>query len=185
MSELILNSNDHKVDVNKLKCNFKSPVKFDNSYISLTQAIFYSFCHNVKEDYQIDVKKDNTFYKISFIDSMLEVSDINKIINDELIRHKLMTEDDPPIISIISDLNTFKIIILIETGYELYLDNNFAHMFGFFNKILKRYLQRSDLTPQTNPIDYLKIHCNIIDNKNNPYYLSNIFIKLGLSELTV
>ena len=32
----MLNSNDHKVDVNKLKYNFKSPVKFDNSYISLT-----------------------------------------------------------------------------------------------------------------------------------------------------
>ena len=185
MSELILNSNDHKVDVNKLKYNFKSPVKFDNSYISLTQAIFYNFFHNVKEDYQMDVKKDNIFYKISFIDSMLEISDINKIINDELIRHKLITEDDPPIIQIISDVNTFKIIILIETGYQLYLDDNFAHMLGFSNKILKRYLQRSDKVPQINPINYLKIYCNIIDNKNNPYYLSNIFIKSGLSELTV
>ena len=120
MSELILNSNDQKVASNKLRYEFKSPVKFDNSYISLTQAIFYNFFHNVKEDYQMDVKKDNIFYKLSFIDSMLEVSDINKIINDELIRHKLITEDDPPIISIISDVNTFKIIILIETGYELY-----------------------------------------------------------------
>ena len=185
MSELILNSNDHKVDVNKLKYNFKSPVKFDNSYISLTQAIFYNFFHNVEEDYQMDVEKDNTFYKISFIDSMLEVSDINKIINDELIRHKLITENDPPIIQIISDVNTFKIIILIETGYQLYLDDNFAHMLGFSNKILKRYLQRSDKVPQINPINYLKIYCNIIDNKSNPYYLSNIFIKSGLSELTV
>ena len=109
MSELILNSNDHKVAYNKLRYEFKSPAKFDNSYISLTQAIFYNFFHNVKEDYHMDVKKDNTFYKISFIDSMLEVSDINKIINDELIRHKLITEDDPPIISIISDVNTFKL----------------------------------------------------------------------------
>ena len=185
MSELILNSNDHKVASNKLRYEFKSPVKFDNSYISLTQAIFYNFFHNVKEDYQMDVKKDNTFYKISFIYSMLEVSDINKIINDELIRHKLITEDDPPIISIISDVNTFKIIILIETGYELCLDDNFAHMLGFSNKILKRYLQRSDKVPQINPINYLKIYFNIIDNKNNPYYLSNIFIKSGLAELTV
>ena len=185
MSELILNSNDHKKASNKLRYEFKSPVKFDNSYISLTQAIFYNFFHNVIEDYQMDVKKDNTFYKISFIDSMLEVSDINKIINDELIRHKLITEDDPPIISIISDVNTFKIIILIETGYELYLDDNFAHMLGFSNKILKRYLQRSDKVPQINPINYLKIYFNIIDNKNNPYYLSNIFIKSGLAELTV
>ena len=116
---------------------------------------------------------------------MLEVSDINRIINDESICHQLITEDYPPIIQIISDVNTFKIIILIETGYELYLDNNFAHMLGFSNEILKRYLQRSDKVPQINPINYLKIYCNIMDNKNNPYYLSNIFIKSGLSELTV
>ena len=112
---------------------------------------------------------------------MLEVPDINKIINDELIRHELLTEDDTPIILIL----TFKIIILIEDDYELHLDYNFAKMFGFSDKILKRYLQRSDLTPQINSINYLKIYCNIIDNKNNPYYLSNVFIKSGLAELTV
>ena len=133
----------------------------------------------------MDVKKDNAFYEISFIDSLLEVSDINEIIKDELIRHKLITKDDSPIISILSDINTFKVIVLVETGYELYLDDNFANMLGFSNKILKRYLQRSDKVPQINPINYLKIYCNIIDNKNNPYYLSNIFIKSGFAELTV
>ena len=86
------------------------------------------------------VKKDNTYYDISFIDSMLEVEDINKIINDELIRHKLLSEDDPPIISIIIDTNTFKIIVLVERSYELHLDDNFAHMFGFSHKILKKDL---------------------------------------------
>ena len=58
-------------------------------------------------------------------------------------------------------------------------------MLGFSDKILKKYLQRSDLTPQINSINYLKIFCNIIDNKNNPYYLSDVFIKSGISELTV
>ena len=58
-------------------------------------------------------------------------------------------------------------------------------MLGFSDKILKRYLKRSDLTPQINPINYFKIYCNIMDNKNSPYYLSNIFIKSGLAELTV
>ena len=62
MSELILNSNDHKIDVNKLKYDLKSLVKFDNSYTSLTQATFYNFFHYVKEDYQMDVVKDKTFY---------------------------------------------------------------------------------------------------------------------------
>ena len=115
---------------------------------------------------------------------MLEVEGINKIINDELIRHKLLTEDDPPIINIIADINTFRIIILVERPYELHLDNNFAHMLGFSYKILKKDLQRSDKTPQINRINYLKIYSNIIDNKHNPYYLSNIFIKSNFSELT-
>ena len=185
MTELILNSNEHKVDVNKLRYEFKSPIRFDNSFISLTQATFYNFFHNVKQDYEIKVKKDNTYYSISFIDSMLEVEDINKIINDELIRHKLLAEDDSPIISIIAVINTFKIIILVERGYELHLDDNFAHMLGFSYKILKKDLQRSNKTPQINRINYLKIYSNIIDNKHNPYYLSNIFIKSNVSELTI
>ena len=147
MTVLILNSNEHKVDSNKLIYDFKSPIRFDNSFMSLTQAIFYNFFHNVKESYQMKVKKNNTFYNIGFIDSMLEASDINELINDELIRHKLLTEDDPPIISILSDINTFKIIILIENGYELHLDDNFAIMLEFSDKILKRYLQRSNLVP--------------------------------------
>ena len=131
------------------------------------------------------VKKDNTFYNISFIDSMLEIEDINKIINDELIRFELLTEDDPPIINIIGDVNTFRIIILVERGYELHLDDNFAKMLGFSYKILKKDLQRSDLIPQINRINYLKIFSNVIDNENNSYYLSNVFIKSNVSELTV
>ena len=116
---------------------------------------------------------------------MLEIEDINKIINDELIRFELLTEDDPPIITIIGDVNTFKIIILVERGYELYLDDHFAKILGFSYKILKKDLQRSDLIPQINRINYLKIYSNIIDNENNPYYLSNVFIKSNVSELTV
>ena len=86
--------------------------------MSLTQAIFYNFFHDVKESFPMKVKKDNTFYNISFIDSMLEVPDINRIINDELIRHKLLTEDDTPIISFLTDINILKIIVLIENSYE-------------------------------------------------------------------
>ena len=87
---------------------------------------------------------------------MLKVEDINKIINDELIRHKLLSEDDPPIISIIPDINTFKIIVLVERSYELHLDDNFARMLGFSYKILKKDLQRSDKTPQLIALIILK-----------------------------
>ena len=43
MTELILNSNEHKVDVNKLRYEFKSPIRFDNSFISLTQCSILQF----------------------------------------------------------------------------------------------------------------------------------------------
>ena len=113
MTELVLNSNEHKIDVNKLKCEFKSPIRFDNSFISLAQATFYNFFHYVKQNYEMKVKKDNAYYNISFINSMLEVEDIIKIISDELIRHELLDEDDPSIINIIADINTFRIIVLV------------------------------------------------------------------------
>ena len=61
MTELILNSNKHKVDLNKLRNEFKSPIRFDNSFMSLTQAIFYNFFHNVKESYEMKVKKIKHF----------------------------------------------------------------------------------------------------------------------------
>ena len=41
------------------------------------------------------------------------------------------------------------------------------------------------MIPQINRINYIKIFSNIIDNENNPYYLSNVFIKSNVSELTV
>ena len=43
MTELILNSNEHNVDSNKLRYEFKCPITFNNSFMSLTQAIFYNF----------------------------------------------------------------------------------------------------------------------------------------------
>ena len=43
MTELILNSNEHKIDSNKLRYEFRTPIKSDNSFISLTKAIFYNF----------------------------------------------------------------------------------------------------------------------------------------------
>ena len=61
MTELILNSNEHKVDSNKLRYEFKRPIRFDNSFMSLTRAIFYNFFHNVKEFYQMKVKKKTHF----------------------------------------------------------------------------------------------------------------------------
>ena len=41
------------------------------------------------------------------------------------------------------------------------------------------------MVSKINKIKYLKIYSNIIDNKHNPYYLSNVFIKSNPSEITI
>ena len=52
------------------------------------------------------VKKDGGFYNINFIDGQLEISDINNILQDHLIKFNIQTEDETPKIQIISDVNT-------------------------------------------------------------------------------
>ena len=41
--ELILNSNEHKINGNCFRYYFKRPIRFINQNISLTNMIFYNF----------------------------------------------------------------------------------------------------------------------------------------------
>ena len=75
--EIEINSNNHKISNNKLRYYFNDTVKFENDSISLMECIFYAYFDNSKETYSMKVKKDDDFYNIDFIDSQLEISDIN------------------------------------------------------------------------------------------------------------
>ena len=41
--EIILNSNEHKINKNCLRYNFKQQIRFINQNISLANMIFYNF----------------------------------------------------------------------------------------------------------------------------------------------
>ena len=77
--EIEINSNDHKISDNKLRYYFNDITKFENNTVSLMGCIFYSYFENIKSYYSMKVKKDGFFYNINFIDSQLEISDINNI----------------------------------------------------------------------------------------------------------
>ena len=55
MAEFILNSNEHKINNNTLRLDFKKPIRFTDSNIRLTNAIFYNYFPNVYENYKIYV----------------------------------------------------------------------------------------------------------------------------------
>ena len=183
--EIEINSNQHKISNNKLRYYFNDITKFENNSVSLMECIFYSYFENVKSNYSMKVKKDNDFYIIEFIDSQLEISDINNILQDNLIKSNLQTEDETPKIQIISDVNTYSVLIFIEKGFELHLDNNFQRILGFDHPVLKYAMQRSDKTPQVNKLNYIKIFLNIVDNKIEENYLTKVFVQSSVGNLNL
>ena len=62
------------------------------------------------------------------------------------------------------------------------LDNNFVELFGFEKNIFEEGYHRSSKTPNLDKSKFLKIYCNLVDNKEDNMFLSNIFIKNNIGE---
>ena len=180
--EIILNSNENKINDNCLRYNFKQPIRFNNQYISLTNMIFYNFFPNIDENFKLKVKYTNREIEINFQKGTYNVSDISNIINLELKENSIDIEDP---IKIIVDINQYKILIIVKEDFKLILDKNFMKLLGFSKYVMNLGYNRSDLIPQIDKTKYLKIYCNIVDNKNNNEHLTNVFIKNGIGDLVV
>ena len=180
MTEFILNSIYHKINDNTLRFNFKKPIRFTNANISLTNAIFYNYFPNVFENYKIYINYNNQTTIINFSKGAYNVNDINNIINLELNEKYDFKEDK---INIVTDVNQFSILIILEEGFSIVLDENFKKLFGFSNGIINKSYTRSDLTPNIDRVKFLKIFSNIVDNINDNNFLSNIFINSDVGNL--
>ena len=55
-------------------------------------------------------------------------------------------------------------------------------LFGFEKNIFKEGYYRSTLTPNLDKTKFLKIYCNLVDNKEDNEFLTNIFIKNNISD---
>ena len=180
MSEFILNSNEHKINDNTSRFNFKKPIRFTNSNISLTIGIFYNYFPNIDKNYKIYVNYDNKTTIIDFSKGAYNVNDINSIINLKLNEKYDFKEDK---IEILVDVNRYSILIIIEEGFTIILDENFKKSFGFSNGIINDSYRRSDLVPDIDKVKYLKIFSNIVNNTTDNQFLSNIFINSHVSNL--
>ena len=86
---------------------------------------------------------------------------------------------------VISDVNTYSILIFVEKGLELHIDKNFQKILGFDYSILKNVMQRSNKAPQVNKLNYIKIFLNIVDNKMQENYLTKIFVQSSVGNLNL
>ena len=185
--EIEINSNDHKISNNKLRYYFNDKTKFENNTVSLMECIFYSYFENIKSSYSIKVKKGDTFYNIDFIDSQFEISGINDNLQEHLIKFNIQSDDEneTPKIQIISDVNTYSVLIFIEKGLELHIDKNFQRILGFDYGVLKNTMQRSNVVPKVNKLNYVKIFLNIVDNKIEENYLTRVYVQSLLAGLNL
>ena len=177
--EYILNSNDHKVTNNCLTYDFKNPIRFINQKISLMSIIFYNYFENVTDKFYMSVKHDNKIITIRFQYGSYNISDLNQIINDT-IQEKFNITEQPITISV--DVNRYAILIIVEENWELQLDKNFMNLFGFSNSIISEGYNRGLLIPDVDKVKLLKINCNLVDNREDNEFLTNVFIKGDISQ---
>ena len=55
-------------------------------------------------------------------------------------------------------------------------------LFGFEKNIFKEGYHRSSKTPNLDKTKFLKIYCNLVDNKEDNEFLTNVFIKNDISD---
>ena len=180
--EYILTSNQHKIKNNCLRYTFQKPSRFENQYISLTSMIFYNYFENITDKFKLIIKNKTQSCTINFTNGSYYVSDISKIIDDEIKNNFSNITEKEKYIQIAMDINRYAILIVIKKDWILELDKNFMDIFGFEKNIFEERYHRSILTPNLDKTKFLKIYCNLVDNKEDNEFLTNVFIKNNIGD---
>ena len=180
--EYILNSNQHKIKNNCLRYTFQKPVRFQNQYISLTLIIFYNYFENITDKFKLIIKNKTQSHTINFKNGSYYVSDISKIIDDEIKNNFNDISEKEKCIQIVVDVNRYAILVVIKENWVLELDKTFIDLFGFEKKIFEEGYHRSTKIPNLDKTKFLKIYCNLVDNKEDNEFLTNVFIKNNIGE---
>ena len=99
-----------------------------------------------------------------------------------LLKQSLIIQKKINHIEIGIDVNRYAILIMIKEDWELYLDQNFMNLFGFEKNIFKNGYHRSSKIPNLDKTKFLKRYCNLVDNKKDNEFLTNIFIKNNIGD---
>ena len=180
--ECIFTSNQHEIKDNCLRYTFQKPIRFQNQYISLTSMIFYHYFENISDKFKLVIKNKTQSYTINFTNGSYYASDISKIISDEIKNNFNNISEKEKYIQIAMDINGYAILIAIKKDWILELDKNFMDLFGFEKNVFNEGYHRSTKTPNQDKRKFLKIYCNLVDNKEDNEFLTNVFIKNNISD---
>ena len=180
--EYILSSDQHGFKNNCLRYTFQTPIRFQNQYISMTSMMFYNYFENVTDKFKLTIKNKTQSHTINFKNRSYYVSDISKIIENGIKENFNNISENEKYIQIVIDVNSYSILIIIKEDWVLELDNNFTELFGFEKNIFEEGYHRSTKIPNVDKTKFLKIYCNLVDNKEDSRFLTNIFIKNDIGQ---
>ena len=180
--EYILKSNKHKIKNNCLRYYFQKPIHFQNQYISLTSMIFYNYFENITDKFKLVIKNKIQSHTINFTNGSYYVSDISKIIENEIKENFNDISEKEKYIQIVVDVNKYAVLIIIKKDWVLELDKNFMKLFGFEKNIFQEGYHRSTKTPILDKTKFLNIYCNLVDNREDSKFLTNVFIKNNIGD---
>ena len=143
--------------------------------------IFYNYFGNISDKFKLIIKNKTQSFTINFTNGSYYASDISKIIDDEIKKIDNILEKEK-YIHIAMDINRYTILFAIKKDWILELDKNFMELFGFEKNIFKEGYHGSTKTPNLDKTKFLKIYCNLVDNKEDNELLTNIFIKNNISD---
>ena len=141
--------------------------------------IFYNYFENITDKFKLIIKNKTQSYTIKFTNGSYYVSDISKIIEDEIKNNFNNISEKEKYIQIVVDVDRYAILIAIKENWVLELDKNFMDLFGFEKNIFEEGYHRSTKTPN---LDKTKLYCNLVDNKEDDEFLTNMFIKNNISD---
>ena len=120
--EYILTSNQHMIKNNCLRYRFQKPIRFQNQYISLTSMIFYNYFENITDKFKLTIKNKTQSYAINFKNGSYNISDISKIIDNEIKNNFNNISENEKYVQIVIDVNRYAILIIIKENWVLELE---------------------------------------------------------------
>ena len=144
--------------------------------------IFYNYFENISDKFKLTIKNITQSHTVNFKNGSYYASDISKIIDDEIKNNFNNISEKEKYIQIVTDVNRYSILIIIKDNWILELDKNFVDLFGFEKNIFEKGYHRSSKTPNLDKTKFLKIYCNLVDNKEDNEFLTNFFIKNNIGE---
>ena len=178
----ILTSNQHRIRNNCIRYTFQKPIRFEDQYLSLTSIIFYNYFENVSDKFELTIKNKTQSLTINFKNGSYYTNAISLIINDDIKKNFNDVAEKEKHIEIVMDVNRYIILIVVKDDWEFHLDKNLMGLFGFERSIIIPGYHRSSKIPNIDKTKFLKIHCNLVNNKEDDQFLTNVFIKNDISD---